>query len=292
MGRIAVVGLGAMGTPIARNLLRAGHEVTVWNRSHGPAERLADEGAIATERLAEMFQSGTVFSMLSDDVAAEATFLESGVLEDAPADVLHVNLATVSTEFARRAAGVHADHGVGYLSAPVFGRVPVAEAGQLNVLAAGDLALVDRAQPFFDAIGSRTWRLGDRPEQANAIKLLGNYLIACAIQSLGETVDVAEKAGIDPAQVVELITGTLFPGPVYAAYGDLIAERRYQPAGFTTELGRKDVRLALEAAASVGAEPPFGAVLREVFDEAIERGHGGDDWASIAELRRTKASDS
>ncbi|WP_257720802.1 NAD(P)-dependent oxidoreductase [Microbacterium sp. XT11] len=141
-------------------------------------------------------------------------------------------------------------------------------------------------QPFFDVIGVRTWNLGRRPEQANVVKIIGNYLIACAIQSMGEAVGVAEEVGVDPAQLVELLTSTLFPGPVYTSYGSLIAERRYRPAGFTTRLGRKDVHLALDAADTVGFDLPFGEVLRSVFEQAMEQGLGDDDWASIAELRR------
>lgn len=286
MSSVAVVGLGSMGRPMARNLLAAGHGVTVWNRSPGPVEELVAEGAHRAERIEDAFASGVVFSVLADDRAVAEAFLDSGVLAQAPSGSLHVNLATVSTQFARRAAAVHADHGVGYLAAPVFGRATVAEQGALNVVVAGDAGQIDRVQELFDVIGSRTWRLGDVPEQANAVKILGNYLLACAIESLGEAVGLAEKAGVDPAQLVELMTTTLFPGPVYATYGGLIAERRYQPAGFTTVLGRKDVHLALDAADAVGATLPFGAVLREVFEQALAQGRADDDWASIAELRR------
>ena len=286
MSSVAVVGLGSMGRPMARNLLAAGHEVTVWNRSPGPVEDLVAEGAHRAERIEDAFASGVVFSVLADDGAVADAFLDSGVLAQAPAGALHVNLATVSTSLARRAAAVHARHGVGYLAAPVFGRATVAEQGALNVVVAGDPGQIDRVQELFDVIGSRTWRLGDVPEQANAVKILGNYLLACAIESLGEAVGLAEKAGVDPAQLVELMTTTLFPGPVYATYGGLIAERRYQPAGFTTVLGRKDVHLALDAADAVGATLPFGAVLREVFEQALAQGRADDDWASIAELRR------
>ena len=205
------------------------------------------------------------------------------MLTHTPDGAAHVNLSTVSTALARRAVEVHAEHGVGYIAAPVFGRAPVAEAGNLNILAAGDALLIDRVQPFFDVIGSRTWRLGEEPEQANIVKILGNYLIASAIQSLGEAVSLAEQTGVDAGQLIELLTTTLFPGQVYASYGALIAERRYLPAAFTTALGRKDLHLALDAANDHGLTLPFGEVLREVFEQAIRDGHGQDDWASIAE---------
>lgn len=283
MGSIAVIGLGAMGKPVARNLLAAGHDVLVWNRSDGPAADLVAAGARRAASVAEAVRAPVVFSVLSDDLAVAETILDSGVLAHAPAGAVHVNLATVSAELARRAAAAHAEHGVGYVAAPVFGRVPVAEAGALNVLAAGEPALLDRVQPYFDVIGSRTWRLGDRPEQANVVKILGNYLIACTIQSLGEAVSLAEGAGVDAGQLVEVLTSTLFPGAVHSGYGTMIAERRYRPAGFTTILGRKDLGLALDAAAGHGVPLPIGDLLRTVFDAAIADGRGSDDWAAIAE---------
>ncbi|MBC9714905.1 NAD(P)-dependent oxidoreductase [Streptomyces sp. TRM66268-LWL] len=283
MRSIAVVGLGAMGRPIAHNLVKAGHDVVVWNRSDAPAEELVAAGARRAASVTEALRTPVVFSLLSDDRAVTQTFLDSGVLAQAPAGTVHVNLATVSADLARRAGEVHAEHGVGYVAAPVFGRVPVAEAGALNILAAGEAELIDRVQPFFDVIGSRTWRLGDRPEQANIVKILGNYLIACAIQSLGEAVSLAEAAGVDSGQLVDLLTSTLFPGPVHSGYGPMIAERRYQPAGFTTTLGRKDLHLALDAAATHAVPLPIGELLRTVFDQTITDGHGADDWAAIAE---------
>lgn len=283
MGEVAVIGLGAMGRAIARNLLRAGHEVVVWNRSAGPAAQLAQDGAVRVASIAEAFQCAVVFSVLSDDTACAEAFLDSGVLGEARPGAVHVNVATVSAGLARRAADAHAAHGIGYLAAPVFGRVSVAEAGALNILAAGAPDLIDRVQPFFDIIGSRTWRLGERPERANVAKILGNYLIACTIQSLGEAVSVADAAGTDPGQFIELLTATLFPGPVYSGYGSMIAQRKYQPAGFTTALGRKDLHLALEAAADQAVTLPFGELLSGVFDQAIADGRAADDWAVIAE---------
>ncbi|MFE3987059.1 NAD(P)-dependent oxidoreductase [Nocardia tengchongensis] len=283
MSSIAVIGLGAMGRPIARNLLKAGHDVVVWNRSDGLADELVAAGARRANSVAEAMHVPVVFSVLSDDQAVAETFIDSGVLAQTTGGTVHVNLATVSAGLARRAGAAHAEHGVGYIAAPVFGRVPVAEAGALNILAAGEHALIDRVQPFFDVIGSRTWRLGDRPEQANIVKILGNYLIACAIQSLGEAVSLAEGVGVDSGQFVELLTSTLFPGAVYTGYGSMIAERRYQPAGFTTVLGRKDLHLALQAATDHDIPLLIGQVLRTVFDKAIAEGRGADDWAAIVE---------
>ncbi|SNS66973.1 3-hydroxyisobutyrate dehydrogenase [Streptosporangium subroseum] len=288
MSTIAVVGLGAMGKPVARNLVTAGHEVTVWNRSPQMVADLVAAGARPARNVSEAFESGVVFSVLTDDRSVTDVFLDPGLLAGAPEGAVHVNLATVSTGLARHAARLHARHGVGYVAAPVFGRVPVAEAGLLNVLAAGDPALIDRVQPFLDVIGTRTWRLGDRPEQANIVKILGNYLVASAIQSLGEAISLAEHADVDAATLVELLTSALFPGPVYSGYGNLIASRSYEPAGFTTSLGLKDVNLALDAAEQARLALPVGDVLRTVLADAIAAGRAEQDWASIAELQRAR----
>ena len=285
MGHVAVVGLGGMGRAIAGVLLDAGHDVVVWNRHGSAADALVARGAVRASSVGEALRASVVLSMLADDAAFTEVFLESGVLASARPGTVHANMATVSTDLAVTAAAAHASAGVSYVAAPVFGRVSVAEAGALQVLAAGEASAIDRLQPYFDAIGSRTWRLGTDPRQANTAKLLGNYLIACAIQSLGEAVSVGEAAGVDASQLVELLTSTLFLGPVYSGYGTMIAERRYHPAGFTTALGRKDLHLALDAAEAHDVPLPIGDVLRTVFEQSLAEGRGEADWASIAELQ-------
>jgi len=290
MTSVSVVGLGAMGRPIARNLMGAGFDVTVWNRSPEAVAELVEEGATGAKTVAEAFESGVVLSMLADDSAVSAAILDPAVLASVPSGTVHVNMATVSVDLAKRAAALHAEHGIGYIAAPVFGRVSVAQAGQLNIIAGGDSALLARVQPFFDVIGARTWPQGERPEQANIVKIIGNYLILSAIQSLGEAITLGERSGVDGSQLVELLTSTIFPGPVYSSYGNLVASRQYEPAGFTTALGFKDLRLALDAADSVNLDLPFGGVLRGVLTQALANGQGEMDWASIAELVRSGQS--
>lgn len=259
----------------------------MWNRSPGPVAELTALGARPLQSAAQAFESGVVFSVLADDRAVNETLLTPNVLAVA-SGALHVNIATVSTQLADRATALHAEHGVGYVAAPVFGRVAVAQAGQLQVLAAGAADQIDRAQPFFDVIGARTWRLGDVPRQANVVKIIGNFLIASAIQSLSEAVSMAERSGVDSELLVDLLTSTLFQGPAYSSYGKLIATSTYQPAGFTTTLGRKDVGLALDVAADTGLRLPFGEVLRAILDEALANGQADLDWSSIADLQRAR----
>lgn len=286
---VGFVGLGTMGRPMAANLVRAGHAVQVWNRSQEPVRALVGEGATAAPDLDAVFANEVVVSMLADDAAVDSLLLDPGLLARGKASV-HVNMATVSLKLAGRAAALHAEHGVGYLAAPVIGRAEAAEAGKLNILTAGDGALIARVQPLFDAMGQRTWPLGDDPAQANAAKIAVNYALACAIESIAEAGALAEANGVAPADLVEILTGTLFPGVAYGGYGAAIAQQRYEPAGFRLALGLKDVNLALTAGGDAHVPLPFGSALRDVFLDAVAHDAGDLDWAAIATVSRRRAN--
>lgn len=289
MAEIGFIGLGTMGSAIARNLVDAGHTVRVWNRNPAAAAPLLKAGAVLAESPAQALESGIAFSMLSNDAAVDAVF-DKEVLDRVPGS-LHVNMASISPVAARTLADRHASAGVGYVAAPVLGRPPVAVAGQLNILAAGAAADIDRLEPFFDVIGARTWRIGPEPAQANLVKIAVNFNIIHAIEAIGESIAIVEHYGIDPVGFAELLTGTLFGGMSYTAYADIIAHRRYEPAGFTTVLGLKDLGLAEAAAEAVGVTLPTAPALRSVFEQTLAK-PGGEklDWAAIAEISREAAS--
>jgi 3-hydroxyisobutyrate dehydrogenase-like beta-hydroxyacid dehydrogenase len=279
---IAFIGLGAMGGHMAANLLKSGQLVHVWNRSPHPMEALAQQGAKPAGTPAECGIADIVFSMLADDAATRAVLVDGGVLSAMAPGSIHVNMATVSVAFAREMAALHTERGVGYLAAPVLGRVDVAAAGKLNILAGGADELIERVQPLFDLMGQKTWRFGAAPEQANAVKLACNLTLACAIEAMGEGAALAGAHGIPPASFIELITGTLFAGsPVYKGYGGMIAEQRYSPAGFKLALGQKDVRLAVEAARERGLPLAFGDALQAVLKEATDQGDADLDLAAL-----------
>ncbi|MFJ4591349.1 MULTISPECIES: NAD(P)-dependent oxidoreductase [unclassified Kitasatospora] len=285
---IGFVGLGAMGRGMAGSLLRAGHTVRVWNRSPEPVAALVAEGAEAAGTLAEVYAADTVVSMLANDEAVERLLLDPALLAGA-ATTLHVNMASISVGLAERAEALHAEHGIGYLAAPVLGRPPVAAAGRLNILTAGAPELLARAEPLFAAMGERTWHFGASPRQANTAKISTNFLLACAIESMAEACSLAEAHGVRPTDLVEMFTGTLFPGPVYSGYGAMVAERRYEPAGFRLPLGLKDVGLALEAGAARNVPLPFGGILRDAFLDALAHGDADKDWAAVAAVARRRA---
>jgi 3-hydroxyisobutyrate dehydrogenase-like beta-hydroxyacid dehydrogenase len=279
---IAFLGLGAMGQHMAANLLKSGQPVYVWNRTPQPVQALVQQGAKPAATPAQCGIADVVFSMLADDTATRAVLVNGGVLNALAPGSIHVNMATVSVAFAREMSALHLARGVGYLAAPVLGRVDLAAAGKLNILAGGADELVNRVQPLFDLMGQKTWRFGAAPEQANAVKLACNLTLACAIEAMGEGSALAGAYGIPAANFIELITNTLFAGsPVYKGYGGMIAEERYSPAGFKLSLGQKDVRLAVEAGCNQGLPLAFGDALQTVLKEAVDHGDADLDLAAL-----------
>ncbi|WP_028009268.1 NAD(P)-dependent oxidoreductase [Solimonas flava] len=289
---IGFVGLGGMGRGIAANLLKAGHRVVVWNRSQTPVRELVALGAEAAATVDETLRGTALFSMLADDAALREVLLDSGALGRAATGLVHVNLATISTALARELDERHAENGLGYVSAPVFGRPDAAAAGTLQVLAAGREDAVDRVLPLLAAIGQKTWRLGEDPVRANALKISGNFMIAAALEAMGEAAALGQAYGVSPTELIEMLTGTLFAAPVYKNYGALIAERRYEPAGFKLRLGLKDVRLALAAGDAAQVPLPLASLLRDAMLEGLAAGDGDADWSVIARLAARRAGQS
>jgi 3-hydroxyisobutyrate dehydrogenase-like beta-hydroxyacid dehydrogenase len=289
---IGFIGLGNMGSAIAGRLLEAGHRLRVWNRSPEPARHLAQRGAQVAATAEEAFRGEVVFSMLSDDQVTRAVLLDSGVLARATAAAtrIHVNMATISVALADELAQRHGERGIGYVAAPVLGRPDVAAAGKLTVLAAGPRATVDSVQPLLEGtVGQKLWRFGERASQANVVKLAVNFMLAAAIESMGEAAALTAGYGVEPRALFELIGQSLFPGPVYQGYGRLIADGRFEPAGFRARLGLKDVRLALAAAEAVTTPMPVGSLIRDSMLEAMARGEGEREFGVVlgrAAMRR------
>jgi 3-hydroxyisobutyrate dehydrogenase-like beta-hydroxyacid dehydrogenase len=289
---IGFIGLGNMGSAIAGRLLQAGHALRVWNRSAEPARRLAERGAQVAATAEEAFRGDVVFSMLSDDEVTRSVLVDSGVLARAtPGETcLHVNMATISAALGDELAERHRERGVGYVAAPVLGRPDVAAAGKLTVLLAGPRQSVESVQPLLEGtIGQKFWRFGERASQANVVKLAVNFMLAAAIESMGEAAALTAGYGIEVRDLFELIGQSLFPGPVYEGYGRLIADGRFEPAGFKARLGLKDVRLALAAAEAVTTPMPLGSLIRDSMLEALARGEGDKEFGVVlgrAAMRR------
>jgi 3-hydroxyisobutyrate dehydrogenase-like beta-hydroxyacid dehydrogenase len=282
---IGFVGLGNMGRGMAANLIKAGHHVTVYNRSPDKAEALVQQGATAARTVAEASGGQVVFTMLSDDVAVEdVTFGEEGIVASLPPGSTHVSSSTISVSLSQRLVTAHAEAGQRYASAPVFGRPEAASAAKLFVIAAGDPEVLEPLSPLFDAVGQRTFVVSELPHTANLVKLSGNFLIASVIEGVGEAVALVGKAGVDRQQYVDILTSTLFAAPAYQTYGGLIARREFEPAGFAARLGLKDVRLALAAAEQLEVPLPLASLLRDRFLTLVATGGGDLDWSAVSTL--------
>jgi 3-hydroxyisobutyrate dehydrogenase-like beta-hydroxyacid dehydrogenase len=287
---VGFIGLGRMGQAIAANLLRGGHRLSVWNRSPAAAQTLVAAGARLVEAPAQAAGGEVLMSMLADDEAHRRVLIEGNVLAGAARGLIYVNLATVSVALARELAALAGAHGVTYLAAPVFGRPEAAQAAKLNIVVGGDGAALTRIESLLLTIGERIWPVGALPEHANVVKLAGNFMIASALETMGEAAALVRAHGIRSADFLDILTSTLFASPVYQNYGRLIAAQRYEPAGFTVTLGLKDVRLALAAAESARVPMPVAGVLRDHFLEAIAAGKGEQDWAALAEVSAAHAA--
>lgn len=286
--KIAFLGLGAMGQGMARRLLSAGHELQVWNRSPEPAEALASAGAQELGAAVDAAEADVIVTMLADDAAVRSVVLDSGLLERATGGLVHVACSTISVALAKELTERHRERGVGYVAAPVFGRPNVAAAGGLNIVVAGPPGAVATVQPLLDAMGQKTWPVGEEPLRANVIKIAGNMMIASAIEAMAEATALGKAHGIETATMLDIYTSTLFASPVYKGYGAAIAERRYEPAGFKLKLGLKDIRLALQAGDAANVALPFGSALRDALLESVAAGDGEKDWSALADtaLRR------
>jgi 3-hydroxyisobutyrate dehydrogenase-like beta-hydroxyacid dehydrogenase len=280
--RIGFLGLGNMGRAMAGNLIRAGHELVVYNRTRNAAEPLAKEGAKVADSPAKAAGQEIVITMLANDAAVESVvFGAHGVLEGMQRDGLHISMSTISPALSQRLAAAHKERGQYYVAAPVFGRPEAAVAAKLFIVAAGENEALAKAKPVFELLGQRTFTVDERPEDANYIKLFGNFMITCVLESLGEVFAVARKAEIDPSTVFEVLSGTMFGAPAYTNYGPRIIEEKFSPAGFKLPLGLKDVRLMLEAADGLAAPMPFASVVRDRFLSAIANGYGDLDWSAM-----------
>jgi 3-hydroxyisobutyrate dehydrogenase-like beta-hydroxyacid dehydrogenase len=243
--QIGFIGLGNMGAAIATNLVRARHDVAIWNRTADKARPLVNAGTTLAETpRAAAADREVVFTMLADDAALDSVLAgENGLFAGLSPGALHISMSTIAVATADRIAANHRAHGQRFLCAPVFGRPEAAAAAKLFVVAAGDSADFQMANPLFSVISQRVFYLGKTPSAAILVKLCGNFMILSAVEALGEAMALAKKGGIVKQQLLEVLTGTLFDSSIYRTYGAILAEERFEPAGFAAPLGLKDMRL-------------------------------------------------
>jgi 3-hydroxyisobutyrate dehydrogenase-like beta-hydroxyacid dehydrogenase len=290
--KVGFIGLGRMGAGMAANLLKAGHDVTVYNRTRPKAEALVARGANAAASVSDACHGDAVITMLADDSAVETVvFSDEGVIGSLASGAIHISSSTISVALSERLGAAHAKSGQRFVAAPVIGRPDAAAAGQLFVVAAGAPDAVKAAVSLFDAIGQKTFVVSETPKAGNLVKLSGNFLIASVIESVGEAMALIGKAGVNRKQYLDILTSTLFDAPVYKTYGGLISDGKFEPAGFAAPLGQKDIRLTLAAAEDLRVPMPLASLLRDRFLTLLA--HGGDklDWSAIGQLAAKDAGD-
>jgi 3-hydroxyisobutyrate dehydrogenase-like beta-hydroxyacid dehydrogenase len=282
--QIGFIGLGAMGLPMASNLIKAGYSLKVYNRTASKADPLVRAGAELVSSPEQTAGPGAiVVSMLSDDAALESVVVGVDTIADRLApDGIHVSMSTVAPATARRLADYHAIRRSAYVAAPVFGRPEAAQARKLWICVSGPDRLKKKVRPILDAMGQGVFDLGEEIGAANALKLAGNFLIGAAMESMAEAFAMAEKSGIDRVKAAEMLTSTLFACPVYQGYGLAIARLTHEPAGFRLKLGLKDLELVLATASEVRAPMPVAAIVRDRLLSAVAREREALDWSALA----------
>jgi 3-hydroxyisobutyrate dehydrogenase-like beta-hydroxyacid dehydrogenase len=268
---VGFVGLGQMGRRMVERLKSAGHRVKAWNRT-----RISAEVHEAPEAVLE---SDVVVTMLADDTAVRAVWLDTGLAQRLPRGAIHLNMATVSMRIARELTAIQGDS---YVAAPVFGRPPLAAQGQLDIIAAGPQAALKKCDPLLRVLGKQVFVVGADPAKANAVKIARNFLLAAMIESLGEAFALVRKCGVAPADFLNVIANTSLGSPAYKNYGKLIVDGAWTPAQFAVPLGVKDVELALATAADAGMDLQLGHLVRKNLLAAIAAGRAEQDWAALA----------
>jgi 3-hydroxyisobutyrate dehydrogenase-like beta-hydroxyacid dehydrogenase len=283
--QIGFIGLGQMGVGMAGRLLKAGHELAVYNRSRGKAESLATQGAKVADEVAAACGGEAVFTMLADDAAIESVaFGPKGIVASLPRGAVHICSSTISIALSERLLDAHSKAGQQFVAAPVFGRPDAAAGGMLFVVASGVAEAIKRVEPLLNVLGQKVFIVSERAPDAHLVKLSGNFLIASVIEGLGEAMALVEKGGVDRSRYLEIMTSSLFGAPIYRTYGNLIAQRKFEPAGFAAPLGQKDIRLVLAAAETLRVPMPVASLMRDRFLQLFARGGEKLDWAAVGAL--------
>lgn len=282
--RIGFLGLGTMGEPIANNLRKAGHDITVWNRTRSKADHIVSKGGKLARTPRECAAGrDLVFTCVSDEKALDAVLdgPEGALAGLGRGDTL-VDLSTAGTRSARSVASRAAARGAAFVASPVLGSKPAAEQAQLVLVVGGPAAAREKARPALHAVSSRIIELED-PVQAALVKLCVNAVGGAMIAGFGEALALGASGGVPISTIVEVLQASSFHSPLFLMKGELV-ERRDWASRFAIALAEKDQRLAQEAAAEQGAKVPINEAVRRLLAEAVESGRGGKDIAAVADL--------
>jgi 3-hydroxyisobutyrate dehydrogenase-like beta-hydroxyacid dehydrogenase len=284
--KVGFIGLGSMGVGMSGNLIKAGHDLVVYNRTRSRARELQSLGAKVADTASEAAVGVEVLiTMLADDRAVQAVIFEPGAaIESLPEGGVHISMSTISVDLSRRLAKSHADKHQIYIAAPVFGRPDAAAAGKLFIVSAGPGESIEKCRNLFAAMGQKTFTISEDAPAANLVKLSGNFLITTVIESLAEGFALMRKAGVDPQKFLEVLTESMFSAPVYKTYGSIIASEKFEPVGFKLPLGFRDNRLLLAAAEEASVPMPMASLMHDRFVAALALGLENADWSAIARV--------
>lgn len=289
--KVGFIGLGNMGSAMARNLIKAGHTLTVYNQTKSRAEELRPLGAKVAASPSEAASGAeALITMVANDHAVEDVIFGTGrAIESLPVSAVHVSMSTISVALSHRLVAAHRDRKQHYIAAPVFGRPDAAAAAKLFIAVAGPAEQIARCQSLFEAMGQKTFVVGDEAPAASLVKVTANFLITTVIESLGEAFALIRKSGVDPEKFLEVLTGSLFAAPIYRTYGGMIAADNFEPVGFSMQLGMKDNRLVLAAAEDAAVPMPMASLVRDRMLAAAAQGMGEADWSAIARISLREA---
>jgi 3-hydroxyisobutyrate dehydrogenase-like beta-hydroxyacid dehydrogenase len=282
--KVGFIGLGRMGQGMAGRIIAAGHDLVVTDPVPGQTTGLEEAGAIAVDSpAAASVDRDVVISMLPSDGALSAVLHgDGGLIEGMPSSCIHMASGTHGVPAINAAAGAHENAGQTFIASPVLGRPDLAAQGLLKLVPAGPADAVDKVLPLLEVIGQQTFRAGESPQSASAVKIANNFVLGCAIETMGEALALIEKLGVDPQLFFEVMTQGLFSAPAYEVYGKFIVDKNWDSHGATAVIGLKDANLALEAADAANVPLPSTHIWRDYLQSAIDRGEGDLDWAVMA----------
>jgi len=282
--KVGFIGLGRMGQGMAGRILAAGHDLLVSDPAPGQTTILEEKGAVAVDSpAAAAVDRDVVISMLPSDKVLKAVLQgDGGLLKGMPTSCIHMASGTHGIPAINAAAQAHRDAQQKFLACPVLGRPDLAAQGLIKVVPAGPADAIETVMPLLDAIGQQAFRAGDSPQAAAAVKIANNFVLGCAIETMGEALSLVEKLGVEPQLFLDVMTQGLFAAPAYEVYGKMIVDKNWDSHGATAVIGLKDADLALEAAAEAEVPLPSTHIWRDYLTSAIERGEGHLDWAVMA----------
>jgi 3-hydroxyisobutyrate dehydrogenase-like beta-hydroxyacid dehydrogenase len=283
--KIGFIGLGNLGKPIALNLKMAGHELYVYNRTASKMEPLTAAGAIPCNSIVELARHcRIIFSIVSDDAALKAICNgENGLAAQWGDASIHISMSTVLPATAEALALLHGQYNQHYLPAPVFGRPEAAAAKKLNFVVSGNHQIKAQIEPLLkDAGAAAIFDFGDQTTAANTVKLCGNFLIAAALEAIGESISLASKSGVDATAMWNMFSQTIFNTALYHNYSNIILKQQFEPAAFTAKLGLKDLNLVLDQASHIHQQMPLAVLLKTHLEQLQTNGKAQIDWSAIS----------